>query len=342
MTRMSEENSEVPHKVHVPEPPVSFGSTFLNDYWNSKDPLPSLSPLELVGYFLLRGFHTITALPGSSVITVLTIAVSLFLLAGFMLTLQNVSVLLNAVGTSTQVTAYFREDATESTIMDLVRSLESDTRIRAAEYVSKERALELFKESLGSRGSILQGLDKHNPLPRSVDILLRQSTSGERGLQSFVAELHSNPLLSDVVYGSEWVEQIQGVINIVKGFGYFSTAIIVVVVLFLISNTIKLVIYSRRDEISIMQLVGASASYIRIPFVLGGLFQGLVGSVLGIGLLWCAHVLLVSQLSGISIMGFLLSEPVFLSASNVGLLIFLGMLVGACGSFLALGKFMHV
>src|SRR5262249_38478803 len=156
--------------------------------------------------YLQRGFFTVLALPMSSLITVLSIAISLFLLAGFLLILQNVDHFLSEAGTTLNLTAYLKDGSTQDKIADLIRELEGNSRVRAVHYVSKEEALSVFKKDLGERSNVLQGLDEKNPLPASIDVVLRQEDLGIDNLERLVSQLRANPLIDEVVYGSEWVQ----------------------------------------------------------------------------------------------------------------------------------------
>lgn len=336
------DDTDDPHKINVHEPTPGIGSGFLGEYWQSQRSLPKIQGPEVWLYYFQQGVRTISALPGSSMISVLTIAVSLFLLAGFLLILQNVGGLLTEAGSTLFVTAYVTEDAAPSDVSAFVRKLESSERVRSVSFVSKERALEIFREDLGARSGFLEGLDEKNPLPASVDIVLRPGDDSGSSIEALLEGLRAHSVVDELVYGSEWVERMQRVVRVFRGFGLVSLLVALGIIMFLISNTIKLVIYARRDEIGIMQLVGASDSFVRIPFVIGGLLQGLVGSLFGLLLLRLAFWLLNMEVRDSTVFGVALPDMVFLSFWSIFALIFLGLCVGAFGSFFALRKFMNV
>lgn len=336
---------EVPEdqKFDVPEPPVGIGGGFLTDYWEYREPLPKIKGVEVWWYFLQRGVKTVIALPSSSLIAIFTIAVSLFLLAGFLLVLQNIGRFLTDAGNTLYVTAYIKDSASEEAVTEFVRGLETSTQIRSVEYLSKKDALQIFREGLGSRSSLVDGLEEDNPLPASVDIVFRPDDLGFGGVENVVKRLRAQTMVVDeVVYGSEWVDKVQGVVKVFRLFGVVGILVVLAVIVFLISNTIKLVIYARRDEISIMQLVGASEAFVKIPFLIGGLFEGFVGSVLGLLILKAGFLLLNFELRNSTIFGVALPEAVFLNHWATLGIVFVGVGVGAVGSLFALGKFMNV
>ncbi|MFN8391528.1 MAG: permease-like cell division protein FtsX [Bdellovibrionota bacterium] len=338
---MSEEERD--QSFNVPEPPTGMGSGFLTEYWQQEDPLPRIRGFRNVWYFIQQGFKTVAALPMSSGITIMTIATSLFLLAGFLLAVQNVGRLVVSAGSTFYVTVYVKEQAPQNEVNDFIRELEGNPRVRSVEYISKDQALEAFRKDLGARSAFLEGIEKDNPLPASIDVVLQPDDLGINAVSSMLERLRANTTVVDeVVYGNEWVERMQGVLRIFRLFGAVSMVIMLVVVISLIANTIKLVIYARRDEIGIMQLVGASEWFVKTPFIVGGLIQGGVGSVLGIIFLRMSFALLTSQIQNMTLFGSLFPQLTFLHWATISAIVLFGLLIGALGSFFSLGRFMNV
>ncbi|MCB0359101.1 MAG: ABC transporter permease, partial [Bdellovibrionales bacterium] len=294
------------------------------------------------GYYVRRGFDTLLTLPGSNAVTIFTITVSLFLFSGFLLTLQNVDKILSEVGSALHISAYLKDEARQADIDAYVAELQKSPWVRSVEFVSKEDALRTFRDDLGIHSGFLAGLAGENPLPASIEISLQPDELRIGRLDATVNRVRKNPLVDDVVYGSEWVQHMQSVLSVLRLFGYVSLSIVLVLVVFLIANTIKLVIFSRRDEIGIMQLVGATSGFVRVPFVVAGVIQGLLGSVLAMVFLRVAVLLLNYELRFSSVFGVAVPEFLFLSPVHTVAIILLGGIVGAVGSFFALGRYMNV
>lgn len=328
--------------INFNEPPSGIASGVLTEIWNSPKPIPRIRGVEMWFSYLQRGVYNVLQLPMSSIITVVTMALSLFMLAGLLLTLQNVESFLSAAGTSLSLTAYIKNDADPALVKDALRAVENHRRVRSAVFVSQAEALQNFRRDLGSRNAFLEGLELNNPLPSSIDILLRPDDEGLPGLERFAVWLRSQKVVDEVVYGSEWVDKMQGVMRIFRIVSLISLLLAMSVVVFLISNTIKLVIYARRAEIGIMQLVGASESFIRIPFVISGVLQGVAGSVIAITALKIGFSLINLQLKSSTIFGVALPRLEFLTMPVIGGLVLVGLIVGAIGSFFALGRFLNV
>jgi len=319
-------------------PQISLST--LGEIWTTKDALPTLNRYQKFLYYLQRGVDTLTALPMSTMITIMTITVSLFVFAGFLLGLRNVDKILSSAGTTNFVSVYLQPDLAEGKAEEVFASLQRHPLVRSAEFISSKQAIELLKKELGSRGDVLQGLDENSKLPAAVDLYLYRDELGADQTQKFVEDLRTRDEVDDVVHGSEWVDKVQGAVQVFRVIASVGLALALIVVVFVVSNTIKLAIYARRDELMIMQLVGAGRGFIQIPFLVAGVVQGAVGSLLAVTLLQGAFVLLEIELQKLVVFGLAIPELVFLSSPAVIGVVCFGIGVGVVGSLFALNKFM--
>lgn len=314
---------------------------FISSYWKSFSNISYQGKLEYILYFFIQGWRTITAIPVSSIITVFTISIALFLLSGFILILRNVDQILGQAGQNLSMTVFLKPEANEQDIQSLYINLTSDPRIKEARLVSKKEALEELKKDLGPTTFYLEGI-MENPLPVSFDLVLRNFNEPAVILDSVAKEIRSNAVVDEVVYGVNWVEKTQGVISLFRLLGMITFFITLGVIAFLISNTIKLVIYARRDEIGIMQLVGAKDNFIRLPFLIAGLMEGFIGSVCSLALLGVAYFAVRYKLSSSVVFGLVIPEAAFLDIKIMFAVIILGLVIGGFGSLMAIGKFMNI
>lgn len=328
-------------KVNIPEAPADIPSGDLSQLWAADSALPKIQGVEVFWYYVRRGFDNLVALPASNAITILTIAVSLFLFAGFLLVLKNIDKVISGAGTTLYVTAYIKEGAPDKQITSFIKELEQSPGVRSVRYLSKEDALSMFRDELGPRASFLRGLESDNPLPASIELILQPDELKIGRVGASVERLRENPLLEEVIYGNEWVERSQKVLTLFRLLGYLSLAIVLIIIIFLIANTIKLVIYARRDEVIIMQLVGATDSFVKMPFVISGVLQGFTGAGCGLLVLRLVFWIVNFQLMNSSLLGVALPQLSFLSGVLVFAVVSLGMIIGAIGSFFALGRFMN-
>lgn len=329
-------------RFRVPQPKIEVGRGFLTEYWKDEKPLPRIEGIGLPVYYLEQGIRHLLALPTSSVVTVLTIAVSLFLLSGFLVTMKNIDKLITNAGSTLDMTVYVKDSAGEKEVKTFVEELRANASFVSVQFFTKDEALAQFRKELGGHQVILEGLDQGNPLPASIQLVLREDELGIGQIETVVQKLRANAVTEEVIYGSEWVKRIHRVIGFFRNIGFVGLLVILGIVMFLIANTIKLVIYARRQEIAIMKLVGSSDNFIRIPFIIGGVIQGLLGTIIGVMCLTVAFWLVNYQFAQASLFGSTFPELIFLGSGSLFVILFVGVAVGAIGSLFALRQFLDV
>ena len=328
-------------RINMPELPPGINQGVLAPLWEDKKEFARLSGVEVALYYLAAGFRTLLAIPANNVVAVCSIGFALFLFSGFVLILQNVDRIIERAGDTLAVSVYLKEDVSQSQVDAFLAQLENDNAVRSFEYVTKSEAFSRFRDELGTRSSFLAGVEEDNPLPASVDILMQPDEAGTGRVGRLIDRVAKKDIVEDVVYGSEWVLRVRGVLKVFRFVAIATLVITLFVIVFLIANTIRLLIYARRDEIHIMQLVGASDSFIRLPFIIGGLIQGLCGAVVGLFFLKICFESIDYQLRGSQVFSIALPRLEFLGISGVAAIICLGVLVGGGGSYLAVRKFMN-
>ena len=329
-------------RFSVPEPSPGIQGGVLSALWNQQGKPSRMSKAEWWYYYLYQGARTLGALPGSNALTILTIVLSLVLFFGFVLVFRNVGSVLMEAGGTFYITAYIADEAEEQQVNDFIVEIEKSKRVRSVKYLSKGKALELFRDELGPRSGFLKGLGDSNPLPASIDVVLHQDELGVGGVDRFVAKMRKNPVVAEVVHGSEWVGRAQSIAKTIRFFGVVGILAVFSIVVFLMANTIKLVIYARREEIGIMKLVGATETFVRIPFFLSGLFQGFIGAFGSLLILRLLFAIIRHEIEGSSIFGVAFPHLEFLGVFGVSSVFLLGMTVGGLGSLFALQRFMDV
>ena len=333
--------SELIQEVEEEELEEGLEAAALSPVWQDTKPLTKLSGSELIIYYIKGALQNISSLPFSNVVSIATISVSFFLFSGFLLFLHNFDRVIVELGSSLSVSLYLKDSASQQEVKDFMRELEFSSEIKSVKYVSKEDALALFKDKMDIGTALLDGLGDHNPLPAAIDLNMNSTNFESSTISNFVARLRSHELVDEVVYGSEWVSQVEKVLDISRFVGYVILGVALVLVMFLVSNTITLVIYARKKELGIMRLVGATDGFIKTPFVLAGVLQGFLGTTLALAALAGVFVLVKYQIENPSLFGVELPEFVFLGPGAVLAVISLGVLIGAIGSFFALSRFVR-
>ena len=220
-----------------------------------------------------------------SLAATLTMVLMLLLLSGFFI-LQNVLLAsLAFVEQKVEVVAYVENTATQDQVDELVAKVDAMPETASAEFVSRDEALRRFREAQLAQGR--EDLTKYleaNPLYASINVKL--TAPGD--LAAVVSALRDEPIVRNVLNIEALVDRVVTVTSVVRTGGVAMVAIVGLIVLFIIVNTIRLAVVARAEEIEIMRLVGASDAFIRWPFVFEGALVGLLGALITLGLLVAA------------------------------------------------------
>lgn len=181
------------------------------------------------------------------------------------------------------VQVMMKDDASEQEVLSLKKRIDGEAFTASAIYTSKEDAAKLMQEELGEEFVTFLG---YNPLPSSIDIRLNPEFNQQEGLQGVIAELEKNPLVHEVVYQQDLLQQMNA--NLSKwSLGLLIIGgLLLVIALVLIVNTIQLAIFSQRFLIKSMQLVGATRWFIHKPFLKKGLWYGFISAVFALALIF--------------------------------------------------------
>lgn len=265
---------------------------------------------------------------------IVTITVSLLLVGAFALVVSNMEGLIERFGSQVRITAYLTDDSSEEAQHGLRDVLAEREDVESAEWVSKEAALARFRERIGAQSELLEGLDA-NPLPASLEISLAPAHQTPAGLERLAADLAGEAVVDEVTHGHAWVEGYARAVALLRAGGVVLGGVLVLAALLIVTNTIRLAVYARRDELDILLLVGATRGFIAIPFLLEGLVQGLVGGVLALALLYATYLGVGAQLQ--EALAFLLGHapPRFLEPGGSLMLVGCGAGLGLVGSLVA-------
>ncbi|MCZ6781875.1 MAG: permease-like cell division protein FtsX [Proteobacteria bacterium] len=275
----------------------------------------------------LRGLQSSAV---TSVAAAGTIAIALVLVGAFALIAGNMQGLLQRFGEELQVVAYLESDIDAAAAQQMVERVATVEGVQEVEWVSPERALERLRESLGG-GGLLEGLEE-NPLPASLEITLAPSHRTPEGIAILVEAVDGLPGVDELAHGQDWVEGYSRVLVLVRSAAVGLGGVLALAALLIVANTIRLAVYAREDELAILSLVGASRTFVRVPFLLEGTLQGAVGGLVALGLLYAAFIMLVPEVQyGLEL--FLGSQqPRFFAVGEAAWLVAAGAGLGMCGS----------
>lgn len=285
----------------------------------------------MIGYAFRRAFKGMREYRLLAVATVATVATVLLLTGTFVLILTSLSGLLDRWGKDVQVSCYLRDDVADVRVFELKAELEARPDVASVVYVSKDEALERFADAVDGLDRILADLDE-NPLPASLEIRL-QAGFQEPAQVAAVAEQLRRPEFEDLDYSREWVERYHTFLGMLRLSSVILGLLLLAAGVFLVSNTIRIAIYTRREELELVALVGGTRWFARLPLLVEGALQGTLGGLVALALLAGLHRYAFVQLQ--ASLGMLLPADAlaFLPPGHSLLLIAAGAGVGLLGAW---------
>ena len=276
---------------------------------------------------LLRGWR-------SAILAVLTIAAGMFVLGFFLILNTNVQHLVNRWTQAAELSVYLKDDATPQQLQVIDDLVEKSGLSARREFVSKQDAAKRFGEDFPDLATAARGLNR-NPFPASFEVRLAEPASDATGpaLDGLATALASAPGVADVRYDRRWLNRLTAAIRFARGVGLLVIVMLAVAASLTVANVVRLAANARRDEIEIMQLVGAPLGYIRGPFVTEGVLQGGVGALAALALLWGIFMVARARYGAIAAEALGVETLTFLPVELCLLLLAGGMLLGCLGGF---------
>ncbi len=286
--------------------------------------------------FFRRAMHDLADNRFVNTVTVITIALSVLIVSAFVLFFVNVNQVINPWKQGVRMMAYLAKDVPAERIAPLQKQIEGMYGVGNVTFVSRQEALKKLKKTMKRQSSLLTNL-KENPLPDAFEIRMLPDTQSKDAMEVLARGLSALPEIEEVEYGQQWIGRISSVVGLFRLAGYALGALFFMASVFIVANTVRLVLYSRRQEVEIMRLVGATDRFIKAPFYIEGLMLGAVGGALGLAALLTCYLLVASNVEeGFS--GILL-ELRFLPPTATMVILGCSMLVGWLGCFLSLRQF---
>lgn len=302
--------------------------------------------LNKAKYFTGKAVDSMKGNPFVNVVTVGVIAVSFLILSGFIALFGNLKSLLAEWEQSVQIEVYLKDGLPGTQIDGLQNSIASFEGVEKVSYISKDDAIKRFSNEMPAIAGLVDDLDE-NPLPSSIRVILDDGHREFIKVEALAVSLGKMSGVDNVVYGQEWLEKFSGFISLLKLSGLILGLFLLLTTTFIISNTIRLALYARKEELEIMKLLGATNFFMKMPFLIEGLLQGLIGAALSLASLYAVYSFFVAKLAStrslsiisLSSGSFQLS---FLSLEMMFYLLICGMALGLFGSFVSLGRFSKV
>jgi cell division transport system permease protein len=290
--------------------------------------------MRAIDYAFRQGWASLRRGGGSTIFAVAAIALAMSVLGGLLLVTWNVERLLARWTSSAEFSVYLRDDATSEQRGVIETTIDQSGAAAGREYVSKEQALVRFRREFADLASTAAAVGD-NPFPASLEVRMQRDAETDGRADALLRRVATLPGVADVRYDRAWLARVGAGLDSLRRAGFMLALLMAVAAAVTVAAVVRLGLHARREEIEIMQLVGASLAFIRGPFVAEGLLQGGIGAVAAVLLLWAGFFVssaswgpqLSSVLEGL--------DPQFLPARFCALLVAGGMAVGGAGGFAA-------
>lgn len=268
-----------------------------------------------------------------NLLTSLTIGFALLILAATLFIVSNLNTVVRKLPERFTVIIYLKDGISAADIQQMKRDLGAEKIVKDVTFVSKEDAFDDLKKTLSGSDFVLEGLEE-NPLSASFELKLRREMFTAEGVQKLVGAIREMPFTEDVDYGKGSVEFIHSFMRAISIVGGLFAGLIALSIVFVIYSTIKILFYRRNDEVETYKLLGATAGFIRAPFLIEGAAVGFVGGLAGLAGAYGFYYVLFTEFGGTFPLLRYLSFPVL----SIGLLPFFGAALGIIGSVVAIGR----
>ena len=263
-----------------------------------------------------------------------TITIALFVLGAFLIVTTNLNRLGEEWGRAAEMSIYLADEITPVERHAVELAVAQDEAVAGHEFLSKAEAARRFKQTFADLATAVDNVGG-NPLPASIEARLRPGVAGGPGVERLATTLRQLPGVVDVRFDRQWLTRMLSGIRVIQGAGLALGSLLTLAAALTIANVVRLALYARRDEVEIMQLVGAPQAYIRGPFVMEGVIQGGMGAALAILALGVAFAAIRSRYLAPFAAAIDVSSVQFLSVGVCLGLVAGGMAVGCLGGLAA-------
>jgi cell division transport system permease protein len=291
----------------------------------------------VIGFLVGEAFRDLRRAGRVAISAIVLIMLSLGAVGSFLLLSGNLGKAVTAWRDRLRVVVYLKQEPSTAGASALVRRVEGMPGVGAVRYVSRAEALSALKQVLGKDAGAADSLTA-NPLPASLEVTPSAAGATPEGARQLIERLSALPETEDVAGGVEWVDKLARVQRLVTLVGLGFGAVLAVAAILTVTTATTLVLHARRHETEIMRLVGAPELTIRLPLLLQGMVQGLLGAALALAALAVAWSFAVPKLEPLMTVALGLSHVDFLPPAQMVAIAAAGTVLGAVGGLLARGR----
>lgn len=295
--------------------------------------------LAAAGHSLKEGIVSIIRHPLASLATISTITLMLSLMGAFVIFSENANDLAEGASQQPPILVWVDYEADEVTVSDIDSFLSSDPNVKSYTMQTPEENFEMFREELGENAGVLDGFDP-SLLPYTFTVQLIDATLAD----DFKIDTEGIPGVRKVEYSQPVTEFLTGIRVAVNSVTFIAFIVLCGVTLFIISNMVRIAVYARAEEISIMKYVGASNLYIRVPYIIEGALTGFIGSMIACAASLGIYSMILERtadtMNGMSFLKLMSLDSV--SGKVIMINFLLGIIIGSLGSALSVRKHIKV
>ena len=294
----------------------------------------------MMGRHLREGVKNLIRNSWMSVASVGAVAITLLILGAALLIAFNAQQMSQYVAGQLQVNVYLKQQVTKAQAQQIVGEVQNMPGIRSVQYVSKEEGFKQLEQMIGTQyHDVLGGLSQANTLPDKLIV----KAANPQDTVTVAKEIQAVPGVDKVDSGQQVVNRLLAFLSVLRNIGLAFVLGLLVTAMFLISNTIKITIFSRRREIEIMKLVGATNWFIRWPFLTEAMLIGFIGAAIPFAILTLGYRSLYVHVGGVfPILTFPLLPVSAVAIKLFGVMLLIGLFVGIWGGIMSIRKFLRV
>jgi cell division transport system permease protein len=290
--------------------------------------------MRALKYFLSEATASLLRSWRSAALAILTIAAGLFVLGFFLMVNSNLQQVVGRWSESAEMSVFLDDAATGEQIQAVEQAIEKSGVAASRHRMTKADAIARFREDFPDLSAAADKLSR-NPFPASIEVRLTPAAQASASsVEELAGRLSALPGVADVRYDRRWLSRLGSAVQFLRTIGLVIVALLAIAAALTVANVVRLAAYARRDEIEIMQLVGAPFAFIRGPFVAEGVLQGGVGAVVAIVSLWAVFLLGKGWYGRMALEGLGLTSLVFLPVTAILALLLGGMLLGCVGGLI--------
>jgi len=294
--------------------------------------------IKTFGYYAGEGIHSIGRNKMMSIASISTVMASLLIFGIFFITMANVNFMVKNVESSVEIKVFLKEDISNNQMSMIESEVKKSPGVTDIRYESKQQAMENFKKQLGENDDLVAGIDPEKVMPRSYIVKFE----GPQYIDGVVQKLNLMEGIDKVNDARPIMDKLMQITGFVRTLGISLMVILIVVSVFLISNTIKLTVLARKREIGIMKYIGATDWFIRWPFVIEGVLLGLLGSIIAAAILGYGYVIASDAVMVKNLMIIKLVDPLDIIPYMTAVFLSVGVVLGSLASIISMRKFLRV